>query len=114
MALERRKTSGTYMYLSRRDPATGRVRKIYLGRGPEADAAAEALATRRKQREAERRALETCRSELEAVDDFMSELDAATTVLFEAALSIAGFHRVNHGPWRKRRATASKTSDGRK
>jgi hypothetical protein len=106
MALERRKTSGAYMYLSRRDPATGRVRKVYLGRGPEADAAAEALATRRKQREADRRALEACRSELEAVDGLMSELVASATVLREAALLIEGYQRVNYGPWRKRRTGA--------
>lgn len=113
MAFESRKESGVYMYLSRRDSSTGRVKKVYLGRGPKADAAAMELAARRRQREADRQALEAARAELKAVDTLMHELNEAATVLLEATLSAAGFHRVNYGPWRKRRATANKTNGER-
>jgi len=91
------------MYLSRRDPATGRVKKIYLGRGPKAEAAAETLAARRKQRAVDRRAVEIAESQVRVADDLTTALDEAAALLLEAVLLVAGFHRVNYGPWRKRR-----------
>ncbi len=103
MAFEKRNNSGVYLYLSRRDPATGQVQKVYLGRGPRAEAAAQALATRRKQRAADRLAVENAESKLRAVDELMGELDEAATLLLEAVLIAEGFHRENYGPWRKRR-----------
>lgn len=104
MAMERRKSAGPYMYLSRRNPTTGRVQKVYLGRGAKADVAAASLAERRERRDADCRAVEEARSELAAADDLMGTLDTAATVLLEAALLAAGFHRTNYGPWRKRRS----------
>ncbi|QJW94611.1 hypothetical protein [Frigoriglobus tundricola] len=104
MAFETRKVGGTkYLYLSERDPATGKVRKRYVGTGPKADAAAAALEARRKRRADERLAVERVRSELGAVDALMAELDAGATLVMEAALYAAGYHRPNYGPWRKRR-----------
>lgn len=104
MAFETRKAGGTrYLYLSRRDPLTGRVRKEYVGTGPRADAAAQALAARRQRRADERLAVERAGAELRTVDALMAELDEAATLLMEAALLAAGFHRPNHGVWRKRR-----------
>lgn len=104
MAFETRKVGGTgYFYLSRRDPSTGKVVKQYLGRGAKAEAAAQALAARRKQRAAERLTVERTRAELRAVDGMMAELETAAVALMEAALYAAGFHRANYSQWRRRR-----------
>ena len=104
MAFEARKAGGTkYLYLSRRDPRTGRVTKTYVGTGPEADAAAAELAARRQHRRAERLAVERSEAELRLADALTAELDAAATVLMAAALVAAGFHQTNYGPWRRRR-----------
>lgn len=104
MAFETRRPGGTgYFYLSRRDPATGKVVKQYLGRGARAKAAAGALAARRKRRADERLAVERTRAELQAVDAVMAELEAAAVTLMEAALVAAGFHRANYSRWRRRR-----------
>ena len=103
MAFEKRSTSGQYFYVSYRDPVSGKVKKRYLGHGPEAAAAAADLADRKKQRETERRDFEASRSELRVVDALMSALDGAAATLLEAALLAAGYHRENYGPWRHRR-----------
>lgn len=104
MAFEVRKTGGNaYFYLSRRAPATGKVKKVYVGRGPKADAAATALDARRQQRIDERLAIERLEAGLRAVDALMAELDEAATTLLEATLLAAGYGRRNYGPWRKRR-----------
>ena len=102
MAFENRKTAA-YLYIAYRDPSSGKVRKKYYGRGPEADAAAAALAARKKQREVERRALEAACSELRLVDEMMNTLNGGVSALMEAALLGVGFHRENHGPWQLRR-----------
>jgi hypothetical protein len=104
MAFETRRPGGTgYFYLSRRDPATGKIQKVYVGRGAKADAAAKALDERRKRRADERLAVERRRAELQAVDGVMAELERAATTLMEAALYAAGFHRSNYSKWRRRR-----------
>lgn len=104
MAFETRRPGGTgYFYLSRRDSTTGKVVKQYLGRGAKAEAAAKALATRRKQRTDERLAVERTRAELRAADGMMTELEAAVVALMEATLYAAGFHRANYSRWRRRR-----------
>ena len=61
-----------YLYLSRRDAKTGRVRKVYVGRGPKADAAAAEMEARRKRRADERLAVERAVAELRAVDALMA------------------------------------------
>lgn len=104
MALETRKVGGNaYLYLYRRDAKTGRVRKVYVGRGPKADAAAAELAARKKCRADERQAVERAAAELRAVDVLMAGLDDAAALVLEATLLAAGYHRRNYGKWRKRR-----------
>lgn len=104
MAFETRKAGGnTYVYHSRRDPATGKVRKVYLGRGPRADAAAAELEARRKQGAAARLAVERAGVELHPVGVLMAALDEGAVLLMEAALLAANWHRHNYGPWRRRR-----------
>jgi hypothetical protein len=104
MAFETRTPGGArYLYLSRRDPLTGAVKKVYVGRGPKAEADARDLEQRREQREAERRAVEKWRAELRPAADLMAALDEAVSLLMEAALLAEGYHRPNYCPWRRRR-----------
>ena len=103
MALEVHEGGRKYLYLSQRDPRTGRVKKLYVARGPKADAAAAELAARKKRRIDERLAVERTVAELRAVDALMAGLDDAASLLLEAALLAAGYHRQNYSRWRKRR-----------
>lgn len=108
MAFETRSTRGkTYLYLSRRNRATGKVEKLYVGRGPDAEGAAAVLEERRQRRVAERQSVARLGAELRPADALTAELDGAVATLFEAAMLAAGYHRANYSRWRKRR-----TSDG--
>ena len=103
MAWEKRKSPGSaYFYLSRRD-ATGRVTKVYLGRGSAAKKEAARLARSRADRVTTGQRLEATAAQLAAIDGLMAELEATAGVLFEAFLIAEGFHRPNYGRWRRRR-----------
>jgi hypothetical protein len=103
MAFEARKSAGPFFYLGYRDPATGAVRKRYFGRGGRAREAAAALASRQREREADRRAVGAARDALRDLDALTAELDGAAAVLMEAVLLAGGWHRPNYGPWRRKR-----------
>jgi hypothetical protein len=93
---ERRKGS-SYYYRGIREGK--RVRKIYLGGGPEAVEAARVDAERRAQEQAER----TERAEVEQLDAQMDQMCRAVQRLMTAVLYSAGFHQHARGAWRKRR-----------
>lgn len=104
MALETRKPGGPkYVYQSRRDPETGKVRKVYFGRGPKAAAAAAELEARRRQRMAERQAIERAGGELRSAEGLMAALNEGIALVMEASLMATNWHRRNYGPWRQRR-----------
>lgn len=103
MAFETRKSGGRYFYLGVRDRATGKVRKLYLGTGDAARSVAAAIADRKRRQAADRRAVWEARDAIRAADALTAELDGAATVLMEAELLAKGFHRQNHGPWRRKR-----------
>lgn len=103
MAFEKRRSAGSYFYLSVRDPATGKVKKQYLGRGREATDAARALARRKRLREADLRAVRADQDSLRGIDRLTAELDAAAVLMMEAVLLAGGWHRENYGAWRRRR-----------
>lgn len=84
MALEIHEGGRKYLYLSQRDPQTGQVKKLYMGRGPKADAEAAELDARKKGRVDERLAVERLVAELRAVDTLMTALDEAASLLLEA------------------------------
>jgi hypothetical protein len=102
MAFETRKSAGPFFYLSYRDRATGKVKKLYVGKGDLAKDAAKALAGRKKRREDDRRAVREARDRLRGPDALTAELDGAATVLMEAVLLAGGWHRPNYGPWRRK------------
>ena len=96
MSWERRKGS-SYYYKGAREGK--RVRKVYLGGGPEAVEAARVDAERRAQEQAER----TARAEVEQLDAQNDQICRAVQRLMAAVLYSAGFHQHARGAWRKRR-----------
>ena len=89
MALEIRGDK-KYLYRSRR--LDGRVVKEYVGTGPEAEEATREKAVLREQ----------C-AELQRIGVILDALQIVIQVLYEDAMTAAGYHKPNRGPWRKRR-----------
>jgi hypothetical protein len=94
-----------YYYRSVREG--DKVRRVYVGTGPAADAAAEldalARAVRDGARDRSRAARTDERQRLEAALGPMHRLDALAGALAALALAGAGYHRSNRGAWRRRR-----------
>jgi hypothetical protein len=112
MGWERRGNAGYFFYRSRRD-AEGRIVKEYVGRGPAATLAAAAVARSKAQTDADRQAVQHEVVRLDAMTRVTGELDAGVGLLLDATLLANGFHRWNHGPWRrKRREQGSRTGAG--
>lgn len=103
MAFEKRRSAGPYFYHGVRDPATRKVRKLYLGRGDAARTVAASIAEQKGRQEAGRLAVREARDALAVVDALTAELDGAATLLMEAVLLASGWHRPNYGPWRRKR-----------
>jgi hypothetical protein len=104
MAWERRRNGRLYLYRSWRDPATGQVRKQYLGTGARAEEVARQHAARRAERAALRQAEQERRLANLVLADQVATVSAGTDALVEAALLAAGYHRPGRKPWRKRRS----------
>jgi hypothetical protein len=103
VAWESRK-SGRYFYTALyRD---GRTIKRYVGRGAAGELAARLDAESRRRRREEEAALRAERDRLGPALRSARELDALCDLFLVARLTSAGFHRANHGPWRRRRGGA--------
>jgi hypothetical protein len=92
---------GRYFYRCQR--VAGRPRQVHFGTGPAAELAAAADDLRRVERavaRSERRAEQAGWQEAEAP---LLELCELTDVLARAALTAAGYHQHDRGPWRHRR-----------
>jgi hypothetical protein len=93
MALEIRGDK-KYYYRSRR--IEGRVVKEYVGTDPEAEETNWEKAEFRKQ----------C-AEMKRIGVILDALQIVIQVLYEDAMTAAGYHKPNRGPWRKRRVPKS-------
>ena len=100
MAWEKR-SKRRYFYVSRRIAA--RVRKDYFGAREAAHLAADILAERKAVRLSERETLRADRARLEPLERMMNVLDASCSSLLAAELTLAGYHRHDRGPWRRKR-----------
>src|SRR5262245_40963303 len=83
-------------YYTRTRREAGRVVREYFGVGERARRAAEEDEARRRQAEADREAARALAEDIQTLNE-LAELFA------HAALLVAGYHRPNRGPWRKRR-----------
>lgn len=99
---ENHRTGQRYYYRNRRNE-NGRVVTQYLGRGEEAQAAAQAVKARLANRRAHQLALDDLQAALRQADTAMARLCSAVTVIMEATLLALGYHRTNYGPWRRKR-----------
>jgi hypothetical protein len=87
-----------YYYRTRR--VHGRVVKDYVGSGPEADEAAKRDEAERQKRDAAVRAIKKKIAELDAI---IAPLHEFADLVTEALFFVAGYHKPNRGPWRKKR-----------
>src|SRR4051794_3926686 len=92
-----------YYYRSCREG--GRVRRVYVGTGPGAEAVADADAVDRSAREEARERFQAERNaergRLTAALGPVRRLDALAGALAALALAGAGYHRANRGAWRR-------------
>ena len=100
MSWDAKSGSKRYYYRSVRDG--DRVRKIYLGCGPEAEKAAREVEQRRIQRKANQEALRREQTALSGANEAIDALQTLTQGLYEAFLVANGCYQ-HHGQWRRRR-----------
>jgi hypothetical protein len=86
------------------------VRHVYFGSGPKAVAAAAEDERRRTEQEAQRLDRLRRRRKWDELWRSLEHLAAVTTVLQDATLLAAGYHRHDRGRWRKRRNPMSTTT----
>jgi len=90
---------GRYYYRSVR--VDGRPRKVYVGRGPDAETCARLTAERLRQRQAERAALDAEQMRVAPTDRALRDFGILADLLASATLLLAGCHE-HHGCWRRR------------
>jgi hypothetical protein len=90
-----------YFYKSIR--VDGQSRKVYVGAGPAAEAAAAEVEQRRLERKAVSETRATRRAEVGAAEGPLDALCDSLDELVAAVLLALGYHRHDRGPWRKRR-----------
>jgi hypothetical protein len=91
-------------YYTRSRKVNGRVVREYVGSGELAALAAQVDALERQRKEIGRAAFQAERTDLQALDGALDELNDAADLLAHAALAAAGFHQHKRGEWRKQRA----------
>ena len=96
-------TRGERRYFYRSRWVGGRSVRRYIGRGPAGELAERLDQEARLRRAAEAEALRVEQARLEPPEGALRALDAACSLLIEATLTAAGFHRPNYGAWRRRR-----------
>jgi len=101
MSWEQRNGCGKYYTSSHREH--GRIVREYYGTGDLGQLAADvdALGVQTRLFEREDRAKE--RDRIAATEDPLVEFDRAVDLAISAELFVAGYHRHDRGPWRRRR-----------
>jgi hypothetical protein len=91
---------GRYYTRSRR--LNGRVVREYVGRGAQAQLAAENDQIRRREAAAARQAWRTEQERVQELEAPMKELDALCDLLMRTTLEDAGYYQHDRGEWRRR------------
>src|SRR4051812_7407159 len=102
MAFEARSGS-TRQYYYRSERHGDRVRKVYLGTGPDAQEQDRLVRERRQEREAELSALATQEARFARAEKALRDLLELARALLEATLLAAGY-RERRGEWRRPRS----------
>ena len=90
-----------YYYRCKRSGAA--VQRVYVGSGDKARAAAAEDARRRERQQADLAAWSARRSDLDAADALVDELDRLTSAMIHYFLLSGGYHRHARSTWRRRR-----------
>jgi len=96
-----RRWNRRFYYRCYRDPATGQVRREYVGAGPVAEAIAEQDAERRAERTAKRRAEQERRQRFEAAYASLAVLGRESDTITTYVLAEAGWYQHHRGAWRR-------------
>ena len=92
---------GPHRYFFRKQKVRGRVVRRSLGRGPEAQLAADLDAQKQREREAEWDRRRRERGRWDAKTETVQRLIEVSDLLVCAALLAAGFHQHQRGEWRR-------------
>lgn len=92
---------GKYYYRARR--INGRVVKEYIGSGAEAEEAAKRDEEAREAARKRDEAFLEFKKENDKLEVMFQVVEICIKVLMEQTMTAAGYHRVNRGPWRKKR-----------
>ena len=110
MAWETRKgSSNKYYYRSVR--VGSRIKKVYLGRGIDAQSTAMSAEDARGRRQAEKLVTEIQSQIMREAMELTSELRSVVKDLIESELKSNGYSRTNDGKWRKRRSGSADCTD---
>jgi hypothetical protein len=90
-----------YYYITRL--IDGKVKNSYMGRGAAAYLAAEFAADVRARRLAEREALRAETARYAELDETLRVLGAVCAAAITGVFTVAGYHRQNRSPWRRRK-----------
>jgi hypothetical protein len=93
------KASGLYYYHSVKEG--GRVRKVYIGRGEQAEKLAHQIEQRRQERQACNQALHQEQDRLAVAEQHFRELCDLAALLVQAVLLTANYYQ-HKGQWRRR------------
>ena len=92
----------SYCYRCQR---SGRVvRRVYVGSGDQARAAAAEDARRRESHQADLAAWSALQADLDEADALVDELDRLTSAMIHYFLLSGGYHRHARSTWRRRRS----------
>jgi len=101
MSWEQRNGCGAYYTSSHRED--GRIVREYYGTGELGQLAADVDAIGRQARLFERDARAAERDRIAAIEDPVVAFGRAVDLAISADLLVAGYHRHDRGPWRRRR-----------
>ena len=93
---------GNSRYFYRHRRVNGRVMRIYVGTGPQAELLAAQEAKRIADVKAQRQERRARQTTIEAAESPLNTLTNQTTALADAALLCAGYHQHDGGEWRRR------------
>jgi hypothetical protein len=91
-------------YFYRKVRQEGRVKSLYLGRGPAAHLAAEEIAEAKERRLAQREALRSLQELLEPMRGQLREFAGQVRLMVAAQFLLNGFYQHHRSEWRKRNA----------
>lgn len=99
-------------YLYRKDRSGGKVKTVYVGRGPAAELVAQEMERQKAERAAKRMAVEESKSTIRHLQQLGEETAKELQLLLRAGLLAGGFFQHHRGEWRPRRIANGGEAEG--